>query len=1342
MSMTLAQLTARDKSALNAVIFDLDGVVTRTAGLHAAAWKQLFDDYLGRRAAQQGEPFRPFDAEGDYQRFVDGKPRYEGVRSFLESRGIALPYGDPADPSEAETVCGLGNRKNAIFQELLAQGGVEVFKSSVAFIRHLQARGVRVALVSSSKNTTAVLESAGLSDLFEVRVDGVEAARLGLGGKPHPETFLEAAQRLGVDPARAAVVEDAIAGVAAGRAGGFGLVIGVARAGDGAALRANGADIVVGDLAELCDGAKLRPGAAALPNALARAAEIRARLAGKRPAVFLDYDGTLTPIVARPELAVLSDATRAVVRALAERCTVAIVSGRDRAEVERLVGLDGLVYAGSHGFDIAGPGGLRKEHECAAEFLPALDRAEERLRRELAGAAGALVERKKFAIAVHYRLVAEDEVPRVDAAVATVAAETPELRRTTGKKVFELRPRLDWDKGKAVLWLLAALGLDHEDVLPLYLGDDDTDEDAFAALANRGIGILIAEAPQPTVAHYVLSDTEEAARFLGELAAMLDGATDWTLRYDGFEPDREGLREALCTLGNGYFATRGAAEEAEADDIHYPGTYLAGGYNRIETEIAGRVIENEDLVNLPNWLPLSFRPEGGDWLNLLAAEILSYRQELDLKQGVLRRAMRVRDRQGRETTLVGRRIVHMGAPHLAAIEWTLTPENWSGRIEVLSALDGRVINAGVPRYRQLNGKHLVPLEAREIGGDGILLIVETSQSHIRIAQAARTNVFAGGGPVEAERQIRQEEGYIAHALSFAVAEGQSVAVEKVVALHTSRDRAMSEPGIAAEQTLHAAGRFGALLAGHVLAWSHLWRRCDLVLEGHPRTQMILRLHVFHLLQTVSFNTVELDAGVPARGLHGEAYRGHIFWDELFIFPFLNLRIPELTRALLRYRHRRLPAARQLARAAGYRGAMYPWQSGSDGREETQILHLNPKSGRWLPDNTHLQRHVNAAIAYNVWRYYEATEDREFLAFYGAEMLFEIARFWASIAAFNPERGRYEIRGVMGPDEFHDRYPWAEAPGLDNNAYTNVMAAWVLLRALDARTLLDPERRAELDETLALGPQEIARWEEISRTMFVPFHDGVMSQFEGYERLEEFDWAGYREKYGDIHRLDRILEAEGDTVNRYKASKQADALMLFYLFSSEELGSLFARLGFPFDPDLIPRTVEYYLQRTSNGSTLSGIVHSWVLARSDRARSWALLKQALESDIADVQGGTTPEGIHLGAMAGTVDLVQRGQTGLEIRGDVLRLNPCLPQELKGLRFRIRYRQYWLQIDIGCERMIVSAIDGWAGPDRITVRDETYPFGAGARLDIPCHLEDGGWRPQRGPASLAGESQVEV
>ncbi|HUE44743.1 MAG TPA: glycosyl hydrolase family 65 protein [Aestuariivirgaceae bacterium] len=789
--------------------------------------------------------------------------------------------------------------------------------------------------------------------------------------------------------------------------------------------------------------------------------------------------------------------------------------------------------------------------------------------------------------------------------------------------------------------------------------------------------------------------------------------TDWQLEYDRFDPAEEPLREALCTLGNGFFATRGAAEEASADDTHYPGTYIAGGYNRLETEVAGRMIENEDLVNMPNWLPLSFRPEGGDWLDLGRDEVLSFRQTLDLRAGVLRRDIRVRDREGRETSLAARRLVHMSEPHLAAIEWRIRPENWSGRMELRSALDGTVDNSGVERYRQLNGKHLAPLETRQLGAESVLLETETNQSRLRVALAARTRLS-----VPAERTTQQEPGLIAQILTLEAREGEEVTVEKTVALFTSRDHAISEPALAAAQTVEAADAFELLLERHALAWSHLWRRCDLVLEGRHRAQVALRLHIFHLLQTVSMNTVDLDVGVPARGLHGEAYRGHVFWDELFIFPFLNFNLPEVTRALLRYRYRRLPAARTLAREAGFAGAMYPWQSGSDGREESQVVHINPRSGRWLPDHTYLQRHVNAGIAYNVVRYGEATGDGEFLSFYGAEMLVEIARFWASIATFTPERERYEIRGVVGPDEFHVQYPWSNEPGLDNNAYTNVMAAWVLHRALEALDQIGPERRKELCETLAVGDDEPEAWDAISRRMFVPFHDGVISQFEHYERLEEFDWAGYGAKYGDIHRLDRILEAEGDTVNRYKASKQADALMLFYLFSPEELAELFERLGYSFDPATIPHMVDYYARRTSHGSTLSRVVTSWVLARTERARSWELLYEALESDIGDIQGGTTKEGIHLGAMAGTVDLVQRGQTGLQIRHDLLHLDPCLPDELQGLRLRIRYRGHWLELDVNAERMRVHTPDGWTGPTKLVVRDTVHAFRPGTVLELPC------------------------
>ncbi len=301
----------------------------------------------------------------------------------------------------------------------------------------------------------------------------------------------------------------------------------------------------------------------------------------------------------------------------------------------------------------------------------------------------------------------------------------------------------------------------------------------------------------------------------------------WTLAYDDFDPASESLREALCTLGNGRFATRGAAEESEADGVHYPGTYLAGGYNRRVTDLAGRDIENEDLVNLPNWLPLSFRPQGGDWLNLRRHEVLEYRQALDLRAGVLERRIRVRDGAGRETSLVSRRIVHMGHPHLAAIEWQLRAENWSGGIEIRTGLDGSVINAGVERYRQLANKHLDLLEARQIGEDAVLLVAATNQSHIRIAEVARTRLYHNGEAAAAERTLLHENGFVGQMLSAEVTSGETLGVEKVVALHSSRDRAISEPAQACLKAIREAGRFDALAASHALAWHAIWGRGDI-----------------------------------------------------------------------------------------------------------------------------------------------------------------------------------------------------------------------------------------------------------------------------------------------------------------------------------------------------------------------------------------------------------------------------------------------------------------------------------------------------------------------------------
>lgn len=780
---------------------------------------------------------------------------------------------------------------------------------------------------------------------------------------------------------------------------------------------------------------------------------------------------------------------------------------------------------------------------------------------------------------------------------------------------------------------------------------------------------------------------------------------DWAWAYEGYDPAHERLREALCTLGNGYFATRGAAPECAADSVHYPGTYVAGCYNRLTSDVAGRRIENEDMVNLPNWLPLRLRTASGAWLTPDTHKLLDHRQNLDLHAGTLERTLRYEDEEGRCLAVRQVRLVHMADPHLAVLRTELTARGWSGEIEVETALDGTVANTGVERYRSLASRHLTDVRTGTAAPDTIWLECRTSASDITIGLAARTVADAPARTVDAHEGARA-----AQLLRLSLTDGRPVTVDKTVALHTSHDAAIKDPAHAALDRVGRAPDFETLLDSHRTAWQQLWRNAELDVPNSAGP--VLRLHLFHLLQTLSPHTAELDVGVPARGLHGEAYRGHVFWDELFVLPYLNLHFPEVSRALLTYRHRRLEQACRAAVDAGHTGAMYPWQSGSDGREETQQLHLNPRSGRWLPDHSRLQHHVGSAIAYNVWQYCEASGDTEFLHSKGIEMLVQIARFWAGLAAYDGTLGRYRIRGVVGPDEYHDAYPGAARPGLDDNAYTNVTAAWVIARTLDVLYDLPELPRRDLCERTGLDAAELDAWQEVSRKLYVPFHAGVISQFEGYGALEELDWDGYRTRYGDIRRLDRILEAEGDSVNRYQASKQADVLMLGYLFSPAELGGLFRRLGHEVDDTVWRRTVDHYLRRTSHGSTLSSVVHGWVLARARRADAWTFVHEALAGDIADLQGGTTGEGIHLGAMAGTLDLVQRCLTGLETRGGVLRLDPVPLPEFSEYGFAIRYRGHrGVQLRLTADQLRMTVPPSDQDPIDIALADRTVSVAPG-------------------------------
>ncbi len=1018
-----------------AVIFDLDGVITQTALVHGSAWKRMFDDYLRERGQKYGEPFREFTHAGDYLPYVDGKPRYKGVASFLESRGIDLPFGDPSDSPELETVCGLGNRKNKFFNEVLDTEGAKVYDTSVKLITKLKDKGVRIGVASSSKNCKPVLEATGLLHLFETRIDGVVSAERGLKGKPEPDIFTTACDELGVAYHRSVVVEDAVSGVQAGYRGNFGFVLGVARENNVRDLYTNGADRVVTDLGEI--------------------------------------------------------------------------------SIE----------------------------EINNWFVEGLERS------------------------------------------------------------------------------------------------------------------------------------------------------SWSLTYYDYNMERERSREALLAIGNGFFGTRGAMEESRANQVNYPGTYIAGLYNRLESKVGDRMIENEDFVNIPNWLPIQFRINNGEWFGFTpdpSFVIDNITRHLDFRTGELTRELIATDGQGRKTWIRSSRFASMNDPQKAGIRYTIKPLNYRGRISISSELNGNHINAGVERYRQLNQKHLEPLEQfSEDNKD--FLVVKTTGSNVMIAEAAKHILHVPDGLKVAESRTETGEGWIRSLFSFDLDKDQEISLEKLVVIYTSYHMGVKEPLESARNALISFPGYREELQHSADAWQKIWKEIDIGVDGDRCAQKIIRLHLYHSMVTASPHHVHLDAGIPPRGLHGEAYRGHIFWDELYILPIYTIHFPEVVRSVLMYRYRRLDKAREYAREHGYKGAMFPWQSGSDGREETQIIHLNPVSGEWGDDYSSLQRHVSLAIAYNIWNYYSITDDQEFMTRYGAEMFLEICRFWASKSEWDDGEQKYHIDRVMGPDEFHEKYPGADRGGLKDNAYTNLMVAWAFDKAFRIVEGFTPGERQAMMDAISLTNSEIIHWKNISKNLALKISpDGIIEQFGGYFKLKELDWDNYRQQYGDIHRMDRILKAENKSPDDYKVSKQADLLMIFYNLNERELTALVETLGYTLPKDYLKRNLDYYLARTSHGSTLSRVVHAHLAYKTgDRSMGWKLFMEALQSDLVDIQGGTTGEGIHCGVMAGTVYSVLKTFCGLDLSEGLPEICPDLPACWNSVHFSFRFRATIYQINLLRDKVEISA-----------------------------------------------------
>ena len=766
----------------------------------------------------------------------------------------------------------------------------------------------------------------------------------------------------------------------------------------------------------------------------------------------------------------------------------------------------------------------------------------------------------------------------------------------------------------------------------------------------------------------------------------------WKLIYKGFDQGEEKLRETLCTVGNGYLGTRGCFESERASFSYYPGTYIAGIYNKLPTKIHDRDIYNNDLVNCPNWLLIELRIGCGEFVSPMQMEVLSFQQTLHMREACMEWSIVFRDSLGRITRLNPRRIASMANPHLCAIRYDVTPLNYSDTITIRSSLDGNIKNDGVARYRELRSDHLEGVDAGQ-GLEGIYLLMRTKTSKYEIAMASKTLMREGGKTLPLETKILRTGWQVSEEIEFEAGENCTYSIEKLVSVYTSLDKDIVSPKQAAQKELIPLKSFTSIFTPHVRAWEALWNKADITIVGDRFVQKILRLHIYHLLVTASPNNLELDVGMPARGLHGEAYRGHIFWDELYIFPFFDSHFPDITRSLLLYRYNRLDGARRYAKENGYKGAMYPWQTADGGEEETQEVHFNPDNKTWGPDLSRRQRHVSIAVFYNTWRHVSAAKDNTFLKQYGAEMMLAIARFWASIAQFDKSDGRYHISGVMGPDEFHEKLPGSTEPGLKDNAYTNVMVVWLLEKAIELVTRLPEATLDGFSAKTGFKRDETAKWQHITRKMAVEITpDGIISQFEGYMNLEELDWNYYRERYYSIHRMDRILKAESDSPDKYKVAKQADTLMMFYVLPPREVKRILEQLGYDIGDaiELLKKNYDYYVRRTSHGSTLSKVVHAIISGYADAEDTvWNWFMEAMRSDIYDTQGGTTTEGVHTGVMAGTLDVIYRYFAGISLMGNSPEIHPQLPPHWKSLQFSFCHERIWYDLKITQERLSITS-----------------------------------------------------
>jgi kojibiose phosphorylase len=725
-----------------------------------------------------------------------------------------------------------------------------------------------------------------------------------------------------------------------------------------------------------------------------------------------------------------------------------------------------------------------------------------------------------------------------------------------------------------------------------------------------------------------------------------DGAdSGWLIVEDGFTAALANAYETLFTTGNGYLGTRGSL--AEGHEGALPGTFLRGVFDHHDSAVP-------DLVKAPDWLTLAVVVNGTK-LDVTSASVARHRRILDMRDGTLFRDTVFEDSQGRRTRLETVHFASRADQHLCCLQARITPENHTAPVIVRSGIDGTGYNLDrrpiytepppddpqMKWHKWAKSKHLDEM-AREPLPDGIYLETRTIDTGITIGCAALTTVAPS-----IESSVEQRYEYIEQVSRTQVAAGDTITVEKLVAVYTSRDVAAASvrPACLDELRRHAGAGFATCRERNRAAWLAQWADSDITIDGDPAATRAARFNIYHLL--IAANESDPRVSIGANGLTGERYRGHVFWDtEVFMLPFFTYTQPETARALLLYRYHTLDGARQNARGGGFRGARYAWESADTGVETTPKWTVDGAHRIWMGEE---EIHVTAAIAYGLIGYVAATGDQAFMTDYGAEILFETSRFWASRLEATPD-GRYALSRVVGPDEFHEH--------VDDSAYTNYLVRWHLRQAAHVYADLavsHPGELASLSERIGLRPDEVEEWLERAEQIRLPArNDGVIEQFDGYFGLETLpvthddnDMPMYPPGYHHFNLAGTNL------------LKQADVVMLTYLLPDE------------FPDDVKRANYNYYEPLTLHKSSLSTAIHSIIgIEVGDPRRAVQYFRRAAFADLADNQGNTA-EGIHIASAGGTWQMMVCGFGGFRVRNGQMTFKPWLPPDWNAVDFRLRW-----------------------------------------------------------------------